>query len=357
MSFLIASPEALAATATYLTGIGSAISAANAVAAAPTTEILAAGTDEVSTAISALFGAHAQAYQALSAHVAAFHDQFVHTLTAGAGSYMAAEAAAASPLQALQLELLNAINAPTLALLGRPLIGDGTDAAPGRRGAAGRRHLESATADRRRQRLSREPAGGRVRAGRAARRVVTSDAHAGLVAAIGATLPAAAWQRCRTHYAANLMAATPKPSWPWVRTLLHSIYDQPDAESVVAQYDRVLDALTDKLPAVAEHLDTARTDLLAFTAFPKQIWRQIWSNNPQERLNREVRRRTDVVGIFPDRASIIRLVGAVLAEQHDEWIEGRRYLGLEVLTRARAALTSTEEPAKQQTTNTPALTT
>nr|WP_025989516.1 IS256 family transposase [Mycobacterium tuberculosis] len=146
-------------------------------------------------------------------------------------------------------------------------------------------------------------------------------------------------------------------SWPWVRTLLHSIYDQPDAESVVAQYDRVLDALTDKLPAVAEHLDTARTDLLAFTAFPKQIWRQIWSNNPQERLNREVRRRTDVVGIFPDRASIIRLVGAVLAEQHDEWIEGRRYLGLEVLTRARAALTSTEEPAKQQTTNTPALTT
>ncbi|WP_183076325.1 PE family protein, partial [Mycobacterium tuberculosis] len=136
MSFLIASPEALAATATYLTGIGSAINAANAVAAAPTTEILAAGTDEVSTAISALFGAHAQAYQALSAHVAAFHDQFVHTLTAGAGSYMAAEAAA-SPLQALQLELLNAINAPTLALLGRPLIGDGTDAAPGSGGAAG----------------------------------------------------------------------------------------------------------------------------------------------------------------------------------------------------------------------------
>ncbi|EAY59405.1 hypothetical protein TBCG_01035 [Mycobacterium tuberculosis C] len=188
--------------------------------------------------------------------------------------------------------------------------------------------------------------------------LVTSDAHAGLVAAIGATLPAAAWQRCRTHYAANLMAATPEALLgPWVRTLLHSIYDQPDAESVVAQYDRVLDALTDKLPAVAEHLDTARTDLLAFTAFPKKIWRQIWSNNPQERLNREVRRRTDVVGIFPDRASIIRLVGAVLAEQHDEWIEGRRYLGLEVLTRARAALTSTEEPAKQQTTNTPALTT
>lgn len=127
--------------------------------------------------------------------------------------------------------------------------------------------------------------------------LVTSDAHPGLVAAIGATIPGAAWQRCRTHYAVNLMSVTPKSSWPWVRTLLHSIYDQPDADSVVAQYDRVLDALSDKLPNVAEHLDAARADLLAFTAFPKQIWRQIWSNNPQERLNREVRRRTDVVGI------------------------------------------------------------
>ncbi|BCQ10171.1 IS256 family transposase [Mycobacterium heckeshornense] len=186
--------------------------------------------------------------------------------------------------------------------------------------------------------------------------LVTSDAHPGLVEAIGATLAGAAWQRCRTHYAVNLMSITPKSSWPWVRTLLHSIFDQPDAESVVAQYDRVLDALSDKLPKVAEHLDAARDELLAFTAFPKQIWRQIWSNNPQERLNREVRRRTDVVGIFPDRTAIIRLVGAVLAEQHDEWIEGRRYLGLDVLTRARAVLTSPSEPANPQSATTPALT-
>nr|CAA65977.1 putative transposase [Mycobacterium celatum] len=186
--------------------------------------------------------------------------------------------------------------------------------------------------------------------------LVTSDAHPGLVAAIGATLPGATWQRCRTHYAVNLMSVTPKSSWPWVRTLLHSIFDQPDAESVVAQYDRVLDAVTDKLPKVAEHLDTARDELLAFTAFPKQIWRQIWSNNPQERLNREVRRRTDVVGIFPDRTAIIRLVGAVLAEQHDEWIEGRRYLVLDVLTRARAVLTCTDETTTHQPTTTPALT-
>ena len=150
---------------------------------------------------------------------------------------------------------------------------------------------------------------------------------------------------CRTHYAANLMAVTPKSSWPWVKTLLHSVYDQPDAASVHAQFDRVLDALEGKLPQVAAHLDRARADVLAFTIFPRELWRQVWSNNPQERLNREIRRRTDVVGIFPDRDAVIRLVGAVLAEQHDEWTEARRYLGLELLARARAAIApeTTEE--------------
>jgi putative transposase len=189
-------------------------------------------------------------------------------------------------------------------------------------------------------------------------KLVTSDAHQGLVAAIGATLPGASWQRCRTHYAANLMAATPKASWPWVRALLHSVYDQPDATSVHAQFDRVLDAVAEKLPKVAEHLDAARADVLAFTGFPKEIWRQIWSNNPSERLNREIRRRTDVVGIFPDRDALIRLVGAVLAEQHDEWAEGRRYLGLDVLARARINLVppTTDNAQEVTTTNTiPAL--
>ena len=184
-----------------------------------------------------------------------------------------------------------------------------------------------------------------VARGLAGVKLVTSDAHAGLVAAIGATLDGASWQRCRTHYAANLMSITPKSSWPWVKTLLHSIYDQPDGPSVHAQFDRVIAALADKLPAVADHLEGARADILAFTAFPKEIWRQIWSNNPNERLNREIRRRTDVVGIFPDRGSIIRLVGAVLAEQHDDWTEGRRYLGLDVLARAQAVTTiETEAP-------------
>ena len=95
----------------------------------------------------------------------------------------------------------------------------------------------------------------------------------------------------------------------------------------------------------------ARADILAFTAFPQEVWRQIWSNNPNERLNREIRRRTDVVGIFPDRPSIIRLVGAVLAEQHDEWAEGRRYLGLDLLTRCRTATEPTTDPTPRRCSN------
>ena len=106
---------------------------------------------------------------------------------------------------------------------------------------------------------------------------------------------------------------------------------------------------------MAEHLDAARADVLAFTGFPKDVWMQIWSNNPAERLNREIRRRTDSVGIFPTRDAIIRLVGAVLAEQTDEWAEGRRYLGLDVLARCR--LTLTTNPANEVTTEAlPALT-
>ena len=175
-------------------------------------------------------------------------------------------------------------------------------------------------------------------------RLVTSDAHKGLVEAIAANLPGASWQRCRTHYAANLMSVTPKSMWPAVKAMLHSVYDQPDKDAVQAQFDRLLDYVDDTLPDVHEHLDAARADILAFTAFPKDVWTQIWSNNPAERLNREIRRRTDAVGIFPNRAAIVRLVGAVLAEQTDEWAEGRRYLGLDVLARCRVNIVPTLDP-------------
>jgi putative transposase len=168
-------------------------------------------------------------------------------------------------------------------------------------------------------------------------KLVTSDDHAGLVNAIASVLPGAAWQRCRTHYHRNLLTRVPKTAQPWVSTLVRTIFEQPDADSVRTQHAHVVAALEAKLPQAAAHLDEARDDILAFTAFPREVWRQIWSNNPQERLNKEIRRRTDVVGIFPGRDAIIRLVGAVLAEQDDEWTESRRYMGPEILAACRKA--------------------
>jgi putative transposase len=182
-------------------------------------------------------------------------------------------------------------------------------------------------------------------------RLVISDAHRGLVDAIAAALPGAAWQRCRTHYLRNLLAKVPKSAQPWMATMVRTVFDQPDAASVRAQFARVVEAIEAKFPDAATHLDDAREDLLAFAGFPHEMWRQIWSNNPQERLNKEIRRRTDVVGIFPNRAAIIRLVGAVLAEQTDEWTEGRRYMGLELLNKARLTVLDgqpAEEPEPTQ---------
>jgi len=168
--------------------------------------------------------------------------------------------------------------------------------------------------------------------------MVTGDDHAGLVNAIAAVLPGATWQRCRTHYHRNLLTRVPKTAQPWVSTLVRTIFEQPGPASVRAQHAHVVAALEARLPQAAAHLDGARDDILAFTAFPREVWRQVWSSNPQERLNKEVRRRTGVVGIFPGRDAIIRLVGAVLAEQNDEWTESRRYMGLEILAACRKAV-------------------
>ena len=173
-------------------------------------------------------------------------------------------------------------------------------------------------------------------------KLVVSDAHEGLKAAIAAVLPGASWQRCRTHCMRNLLTRVPKSSQSLVATLVRSIFEQPDATQVWEQHARVVDQLADRFPAAAELLIDAGPDLLAFTAFPKEHWKQVWSNNPQERLNKELRRRTDVVGIFPNRAAAIRLIGAVLSEQHDEWAVARRYMSPESLLKAQG---NTVEPA------------
>jgi putative transposase len=163
--------------------------------------------------------------------------------------------------------------------------------------------------------------------------LVISDAHPGLVDAARSVLAGAAWQRCRTHYLRNLLTKVPKSAQPLVATLVRSIFAQPDAAQVIAQHERVVDQLAERFPAAAEHLAEAGPQILAFTSFPKEHWRQVWSTNPQERLNKEIRRRTDVVGTFPDRASVLRLVGAVLAETHDEWADTRRYMTVDALLR------------------------
>lgn len=164
--------------------------------------------------------------------------------------------------------------------------------------------------------------------------LVTSDAHSGLVDAIAATLPGASWQRCRTHFVRNLLCRVPKSAQPFVATLVRSTFAQPDAAQVHAQHERVVAQLAERFPSAAELLEEAGPDILAFAAFPKEVWRQVWSNNPLERLNREIRRRTDVVGIFPNRAAVLRLVGAVLAEQSDEWADAsRRYISLEAIAK------------------------
>jgi len=173
--------------------------------------------------------------------------------------------------------------------------------------------------------------------------LITSDAHPGLKDAIAATFPGAVWQRCRTHFMRNLLCRVPKASQDLVATVVRSIFAQPDADTVRAQHEQVVDQLEAKFPDAARLLSEAEDEILAFASFPKEHWRQVWSNNPLERLNREIRRRTDVVGIFPNRAAVIRLVGAVLAEQHDEWQVARRYMSRESLEKVNNILLDVEE--------------
>ncbi len=143
--------------------------------------------------------------------------------------------------------------------------------------------------------------------------LVTSDAHPGLREAIAATLPGTAWQRCRTHFMRNLLTRVPKSAQPLVATLVRTIFTQVDARATRHQHAVAVAELEPRFSQAAALLGEVREELLAFTHFDPEHWRQIWSTNPQERLNRELRRRSDVVGIFPNRSAIIRLIGAVLA--------------------------------------------
>ena len=129
----------------------------------------------------------------------------------------------------------------------------------------------------------------------------------------------------------NLLSRVPRRAQPWVATMVRTIYQQPSPEEVHAQHARMVGMLDERFPQAAELLADVGPDILAFTAFPAAHWRQVWSNNPQERLNKEIRRRADVVGIFPNRPAVRRLIGAVLAEQHDEWQVARRYVAAPVL--------------------------
>ena len=158
-------------------------------------------------------------------------------------------------------------------------------------------------------------------------RLVVSDAHAGLIKAIRRCFQGAAWQRCRVHAMRNLLSAAHHRHRQVIAALIRTVFAQPDPDAARTQLRAVVDQLSPYAPTVAERLQAMEDDLLAYTGFPPAHWSKVWSNNPIERLNREIKRRTDVVGIFPDKASVIRLVGALLVEINDEMIAAeRRYI-------------------------------
>ncbi len=157
--------------------------------------------------------------------------------------------------------------------------------------------------------------------------LVISDQHTGLVAALRRSFQGAAHQRCRVHFARNLLSLVPRSHQDMVAAVFRTIFAQPDADAVSATWDQVADQLASRFPKIGPLMDTANAEVLAFSGFPRAHWQKIWSTNPLERINKEIKRRSRVVGIFPNQAAVIRLVGAVLADMHDEWQAGeRRYL-------------------------------
>ena len=185
---------------------------------------------------------------------------------------------------------------------------------------------------------------GLVARGLAGVQPVCSDAHQGLKGAVAAVLQRATWRRCRVHFLRNLLALVPKSAREMVAATVRTVFARPDPAMAREQWRKVADGLRERFPRAAALPDGAGEDVLAYLAFPREHWRQIWSNDPLERLNKEVKRRTDVVGISPTQPAVIGLVGAVLAEQHDEWQACRRYFSAESLAKLRGEV-PTEPPA------------
>ena len=157
--------------------------------------------------------------------------------------------------------------------------------------------------------------------------MVIADAHEGLKVAIGAVFAGAAWQRCRVHFLRNVLARIPRGNAEMVAAAVRTIFAQPDVEHVHSQLDVIAGMLGKQFPVVEVMLRDAADDVLAFASFPVGHWKKIWSTNPLERVNKEIKRRTDVVGVFPNPEALLRLAGAVLVETHDEWaVTDRRYL-------------------------------
>jgi putative transposase len=168
-------------------------------------------------------------------------------------------------------------------------------------------------------------------------KLVVSDAHEGLKSAIKKVLTGSTWQRCRVHFMRNVLSQVPKKCQGMVSSIIRTIFAQNDQESAREQLRHVVDELRGRFPKAIEILEAAEEDILAYMAFPREHWIQIHSTNPLERLNREIRRRTDVVCIFPNRDAVIRLVGTMLMEQNDEWQVGRRYFSLESMEKLTQA--------------------
>ena len=175
-------------------------------------------------------------------------------------------------------------------------------------------------------------------------RLVTSDSHRGLKQAIEAVLQGASWQRCRVHFMRNALSLVPKAAQQMVGATIRTVFAQPDSESAHQQWRKVSDGFRARFPKLSELMDEAEEDVLSYSAFPQEHWQKIWSNNPLERLNKEVKRRTTVVGIFPNEAAVIRLVGSVLLEQHEEWQVSKRYFGLGSLAKLERREELMEQP-------------